>query len=61
MPFEAFFSSRMKVKVTSEGHSPYIYAWILKYSRLSLSRTSRDSLKYIEIPVLRDIRFPEQN
>ena len=31
----------------------------LDYSRLSLFRTSRDSLKYIEIPVLRHIRFPE--
>ena len=30
-----------------------------KYSRLSLSRTPRDSLKYIEISVLRHIRFPE--
>ena len=29
------------------------------YSRLSLSRTLKDSLKYIEIPVLRHIRFPE--
>ena len=29
------------------------------YSRLSLSRSPRDSLKYIEIPVLRHIRFPE--
>ena len=29
------------------------------YSRLSLSRTPRDSLKHIEIPVLRHIRFPE--
>ena len=31
----------------------------IKYSRLSLSRTPRDSLKYIEIPVVRHIRFPE--
>ena len=32
---------------------------LLYYSQLSLSRTPRDSLKYIEIPVLRHIRFPE--
>ena len=31
----------------------------LLYSRLSISRTPRDCLKYIEIPVLRHIRFPE--
>ena len=29
------------------------------YSRLSLSRTPRDSLKYFEISVLRHIRFAE--
>ena len=29
------------------------------YSRLSLSRTPRDSLKYFKISVLRDIRFAE--
>ena len=32
---------------------------MLKYSRLLLSRTPWDSLKYIEIPILRHIRFPE--
>ena len=32
---------------------------LLYYSQLSLSRTPRDSLKYIEIPILRHIRFPE--
>ena len=31
----------------------------IEYSRLSSSRTPRDSLKYIEIPVVRHIRFPE--
>ena len=30
-----------------------------RYSRLSLSRTPRGSLKYMEIPVLRHIRFGE--
>ena len=30
-----------------------------KYSRLSLSRTPRDSLKYFEISVVRHIRFAE--
>ena len=36
-----------------------IKTMIFIYSRLSLSRTPRGSLKYIEIPVLRPIRFPE--
>ena len=32
---------------------------IWKYSRLSLSRIPRDSLKYFEISVVRHIRFAE--
>ena len=33
--------------------------WDHRYSRLSLSRTQRDSLKYFEISVVRHIRFAE--
>ena len=37
----------------------YIYIYIYIYSRLSLSRTPRDSMKQIEISVLRHIRFAD--
>ena len=40
--------------VTLNTHIPYSL-----YSRLSLSRIPRDSLKYFEISVLRHIRFAE--
>ena len=38
---------------------PHTLTCIDNYSRLSLSRTPRDSLEYIEIPVLRHIRCPD--
>ena len=37
------------------------HKWVkTNYSRLSLSRTPRDSMKHFEITVLRHIRFAEQ-
>ena len=38
---------------------PTIYQLTFLYSRLSLSRTPRDSMKHFEISVLRHIRFAE--
>ena len=38
----------------------HFYLWAFtNYSRLSLSRIPRDSLKYFEISVVRHIRFAE--
>ena len=42
-------------------HIPYLAHGLnnMHYSRLSLSRIPRDSLKYFEISVVRHIRFAE--
>ena len=49
---------KKKNKMTLVGDQD-MYHEMLKYSRLSLSRIPRDSLKYFEISVVRHIRFAE--
>ena len=45
------------VSVSSESRK--VITWYIIYSRLSLSRSPRDSLEYFEISVPRHIRFAE--
>ena len=47
------------MQVFTEQKSYVLYMLTIKYSRLSLSRTPRDHMKYFEISVLRHIRFAE--
>ena len=53
------------ISISFEPSTLHIHSWfycdvsMMKYSRLSLSRSLRDSVKYFEISVPRNIRFAE--
>ena len=52
-------SAYLSMKSDKHRHCPSIYSTVSIYSRLSLSRSARDSMEYFEISVPRHIRFAE--